>query len=162
MKKYIEISVIILLLFTIVLSSIYFTLPDYRGQLLAIQYVFLEYIKQNNGAFPQSEVQLISQGFIRKLTSSDGVLYELNLRDRLNPNWHICQNFDEFYFNYGIDFKNIEVIENKLYDKNTKEPILLVNGPHRIKKLFLVVPLRYYESISYIWYNNSLKFTYEP
>lgn len=111
------------------------------------------YIQENNGKFPPSEDDLISQKYIKKGRVRTGYEYYLNL----NPSEPGERYYKYFWFKslkiaYGTKIEEIELVDGKLYEKSTNKQILLIDGPYRkqLKK-------SHYEPLSVKWYEQMLK-----
>ena len=96
--------------------------------------VLTAYIRENNGKFPASERELFDSRFVRDKVSHFGKTYEV----RTDPNssaWVSCF-FGRLKIKYGADINNIKMVNDRLYDTNTGQQILLIDGKYgrNIKK----------------------------
>lgn len=123
-----------------------------------IHRVITSYIQENHGDFPANEVDLEQQLFIRKIKTDEGDEYFIRSAsfDPQYPEdkkgWIKIWDFDLFKIFYGVNVEDIEMIDDKLYDKATKEQILLIDGSYK-KNL----QRNHYEPISVKWYNQMLQ-----
>jgi hypothetical protein len=89
------------------------------------------YIQANEGDFPESENDLIQQGFFAREENPDGIRYRIMFNPENPDERYYTRYFDEFIIAYGIKFEDIEIRDKKLIDKKTQKQILLIDGPHR-------------------------------
>lgn len=105
----------------------------------------------NEGYFPSSEDDLVQRGYLRKENNDvNSIQYYI----RCDPNtegWHSLFPYKLFKIRYGIDIQDLKIINGKVCDKITNEPILLIEGSYSFALK------RTYESVTLMWYNQVLK-----
>ena len=127
----------------------------YSSLILDLKEVVNEYIKQNNGKFPSGEEDLLNQEFLKKEKTPSGFRYSVNLDSEypeLEANWSIIPDgyFESLEINYGLNINQIKVVDSSLYNEDTKEQLLLINGPKQYRG--------YYKAASITWYNSMLHY----
>ena len=109
------------------------------------------YLIHSNGTFPTSEDDLIKKGCIKKSFEKGKGVYAYSIRyyldevyEKLYPEniytvkmetWDNSVRFNEFKIYYRAKLETLEIINNKLYDKTTHKPVLLIESPYEGKAL---------------------------
>ena len=99
------------------------------------------------GCFPPSEDDLVKEGCLRRRETPDGVEYDAGF----DGHWNAAPFWGRFTIRYGASIDGISQVDGKLYDKDTGEQILLIDGPYK-KELEPT-----YESYSFELYKEMVK-----
>ena len=88
------------------------------------------YIEQH-GSFPESFSEWENSGYLRKISTERRFYYQ----GRTAPlkgeteRWSVFASFEDFVFAYGVKVDQLELREDRLFDKTTGERVFLVKGP---------------------------------
>ncbi|MCP4707360.1 MAG: hypothetical protein GY869_01940 [Planctomycetes bacterium] len=94
-----------------------------------IEFVVSEYIEISGGDFPGSEGDLIAERLLKKEAGDKGVEYYFWAGSEAGQGWRAFFGWEEFEISYGVEPNDIEISGGRLVDKDTDEPVLLVEGP---------------------------------
>ena len=152
-KKRLIVITIGIILFIIILK-VWVTVASYNHKYqphaISIYNVLSKYIESNNGSFPRSEEDLITQNYLRKTRHDDKAYYSYKLDPNSN-NWHKVYFFNEFTIKYGAKLSDLEIRDGSLCKKGTKTKIYLLTGPRKY-----ILP-SFYEGLSKHLYKEMLK-----
>jgi len=129
MKRPSKICVIILSIVLFMAAVVYFGMKcikksyDLSCHAHLLRNTLIDFIKSNQGRFPASETQLIAQGFLRKEHSGPQAVFYI--KDASGYVYNL-RYFEEFKLAYGTDLHFLQVIDYKLFRKDTNEPFRLL------------------------------------
>jgi len=129
----------------------------YAGLLTCLTEPIAGYIRQNQGQFPASEDDLVNQYFMKKEKVTEGFNYSFTSNPNKpgpNTNWNLVESdyFETLTISYGAKLDNIEVVDGRLFDKETGSQVLLIDGPE-------IWGLKsYYENPTLYWYEEMLRY----
>ena len=91
------------------------------------------YIEQNGGTFPKSERDLVDNGLLKKVETDGNLTYYLKLGppDLGEKAYYERSFFEQLRIAYGTSPERIELRKGKLYDRETGQPTLIVDGPYK-------------------------------
>jgi len=102
-----------------------------------------QYMEDNHGHLPESELSLVHGGFLR-VDTSDGKRsrrrYYARFKSRASsPDWAITtvgewvhfESFASYKIRYGTDPNDLELRDGKLYATASGQQVLLIDGPMR-------------------------------
>jgi len=127
-----------------VLWHLWKALPiGYRHNLEPLKECLLYYLEQNAGVFPSSEEELLQKGFLKIENSTESersyIYILVRNRNAPSPEFRRCFRFRNFTIKYNTQYEDLQLLNGRLVDKRTNQPVLLINGPCR-----LFVPYRDY------------------
>ena len=121
------IPVVVLIIFLWVLLNAYRSSiihPDLQDLRIIKNWLGI-YIWQNDGGFPVSEEDMIEKGLLRKSSATSNGNY--SLRASITDAWFEGVGIDKFNINYGFEYENVDLIDNKLFDKDHGGQVLLID-----------------------------------
>jgi hypothetical protein len=100
------------------------------------------YIK-HNGTFPESEKDLVANGYLLKKSNLGGWTYYIPINGPVEESYaestdaNIIDSqgfrclvyFEDFTMNYGVSLNDIKAVAGKLYDKSESRQAFLIKGP---------------------------------
>ncbi|GEM_PF-2360169 len=119
---------------------------------VSIGKVIGRYTEENDGAFPKSEQDLIDKNFLKKAITDGNLIYYLKhgSSDLGEKAYNECFHFGEMKISYGISIEQIELRKGMLYNKESGELFLLIDGPYTkdlMSQFYMRASVNLYESM---------------